>query len=205
MPSILNNFQKRLVHQLIEVEYPSLVTISRPDFIQIIDYDEDREKAVREQRMTRAQERAWKQIGFRWIVEALIGGDLSHLDPFCFGSIMNSSTAVELQVSLHEFSYKLQQRLKSHRPVLVGHNLFTDVVYLYRCFLGPLPDKLDQFQAIIHEMFPILMDTKYMATHDCGSIIPKSSLSEINDNLLHIKTPKISAENAPSCIVVPSS
>ncbi|KAE8134383.1 ribonuclease H-like domain-containing protein [Aspergillus pseudotamarii] len=191
MPSILNNFQKRLVHQLIEVEYPSLVTISRPAFIQVIDYDEDREKAIREQRMTRAQERVWTQIGFRWIVEALTGGDLSHLDPFCFGSIMNSSIAVEPQVSLHEFSDNLQQRLKSHRPVLVGHNLFTDVVYLYRCFFGPLPDKLDQFQAIIQEMFPILMDTKYMATHDCGSITPKSSLSEINDKLLHIKTPKI--------------
>ncbi|KAK6815330.1 hypothetical protein RU639_008836 [Aspergillus parasiticus] len=198
MPSVLNNFQKRLVHQLIEVEYPSLVTISRPAFIQVIDYDEDREKAIQEQRMARAQERVWKQIGFRWIVEALSGGDLSHLDPFCFGSIMNSSTAVEPRVSLHEFAEKLQQRLRTHRPVLVGHNLFTDVVYLYRCFFGPLPDKLEEFQAMVHDMFPILMDTKYMATHDCGSITPKSSLSEINDNLLHIKTPKISVHEQHS-------
>ncbi|QMW31827.1 hypothetical protein G4B84_007208 [Aspergillus flavus NRRL3357] len=198
MPSVLNNFQKRLVHQLIEVEYPSLVTISRPAFIQVIDYDEDREKAIQEQRMARARERVWKQIGFRWIVEALSGGDLSHLDPFCFGSIMNSSTVVEPQVSLHGFSEKLQQRLRTHRPVLVGHNLFTDVVYLYRCFFGPLPDKLEEFQAIVHHMFPILMDTKYMATHDCGSITPKSSLSEINDNLLHIKTPKISVHEQHS-------
>ncbi|KAB8253040.1 39S mitochondrial ribosomal protein L46-domain-containing protein [Aspergillus flavus] len=148
--------------------------------------------------MARARERVWKQIGFRWIVEALSGGDLSHLDPFCFGSIMNSSTVVEPQVSLHGFSEKLQQRLRTHRPVLVGHNLFTDVVYLYRCFFGPLPDKLEEFQAIVHHMFPILMDTKYMATHDCGSITPKSSLSEINDNLLHIKTPKISVHEQHS-------
>ncbi|KAE8371372.1 ribonuclease H-like domain-containing protein [Aspergillus bertholletiae] len=191
MPTVLNNFQKRLVHQLIEVEYPSLVTISRPAFIQIIDYDEDRERALREQRMTRAQERVRKQIGFRWIMEALSGGDLSHLDPFCFVSIMNSTRAVEPQTSLHGFFDKLQKCLKTRRPVLVGHNLFTDVVYLYRCFFGSLPDKLEEFQAVVHELFPILMDTKYMATHDCGSIIPKSSLSEINDNLLHIKTPKI--------------
>ncbi|KAK1147126.1 hypothetical protein N8T08_001865 [Aspergillus melleus] len=45
MPSTLNNYRKRLVHQLIEVEYPSLVTISHPTFIQVIDYDEEREKA----------------------------------------------------------------------------------------------------------------------------------------------------------------
>ncbi|KNG89531.1 hypothetical protein ANOM_001903 [Aspergillus nomiae NRRL 13137] len=191
MPSVLNNFQKRLVHQLIEVEYPSLVTISRPAFIQVIDYDEDREKATREQRMARAREQVRRQIGFRWIMEALSGGDLSDIGPFCFGGIMKNSRAVEPQVSLHEFSDKLQQCLKTRRPVLVGHNLFTDVVYLYRCFFGLLPDKLEEFQAIAHEMFPILMDTKYMATHDCGSIIPKSSLSEINDNLLHINTPNI--------------
>ncbi|KAB8239169.1 ribonuclease H-like domain-containing protein [Aspergillus alliaceus] len=191
LPSALNNFQKRLVHQLIEVEYPALVTISKPAFIQVIDYDEEREKAIREQRMARVQERIWKQTGFRWVVEALAGGDLTPLDPFSFVGIMDSSTAVEPQTSLKDFSNKLKQRLKDHRPVLVGHNLFTDLLYLYRCFFGPLPGKVEDFQAMAHEMFPVLMDTKYMATHDCGSIIPKSSLSEINDKLLQIKIPTI--------------
>ncbi|KAE8349978.1 ribonuclease H-like domain-containing protein [Aspergillus coremiiformis] len=191
MPPSLNNFQKRLVHQLIEVEYPSLVTVGKPSFIQIIDYDEDREKVIREQRMARVQERIYNQRGFRWVMEALAGGDLTDLDPFCFASIMDSSTAVEPQATVKEFSEKLKQRLKTHRPVLVGHNLFTDLVYLYRCFFGPLPDKMEDFEAKVHEMFPVVMDTKYMATHDCGSITPRSSLSEINDSLLQIKTPKI--------------
>ncbi|KAF5866425.1 hypothetical protein ETB97_011977 [Aspergillus alliaceus] len=118
LPSALNNFQKRLVHQLIEVEYPALVTISKPAFIQVIDYDEEREKAIREQRMARVQERIWKQTGFRWVVEALAGGDLTPLDPFSFVGIMDSSTAVEPQTSLKDFSNKLKQRLKDHRPVL---------------------------------------------------------------------------------------
>jgi poly(A)-specific ribonuclease len=192
LPSALNRFQKRLVHQLIEVEYPSLVTISRPDFIQIIDYDEERERSVREQRVTRVRERTWKQTGFRWVAEALAGGDLTNLDSGYFIGIMASSAAVEPKYPLNEFSDKLKQRLKEHRPVLVGHNLFSDLIYFYRCFFGPLPSKVEEFQSMAHELFPVLMDTKYMATHNCGSINPTSSLSELNENLAKKAIPKIS-------------
>ncbi|KAF4219726.1 hypothetical protein CNMCM8980_007556 [Aspergillus fumigatiaffinis] len=192
LPSALNRFQKRLVHQLIEVEYPSLVTISRPDFIQIIDYNEERERSVREQRVTRVRERTWKQTGFRWVAEALAGGDLTNLDSGYFIGIMASSAAVEPKYPLNEFSDKLKQRLKEHRPVLVGHNLFSDLIYFCRCFFGPLPSKVEEFQSMAHELFPVLMDTKYMATHNCGSINPRSSLSELNENLAKKAIPKIS-------------
>ncbi|PKX99583.1 CAF1 family ribonuclease [Aspergillus novofumigatus IBT 16806] len=192
LPSALNRFQKRLVHQLIEVEYPSLVTISRPDFIQIIDYNEERERSVREQRVTRVRERAWKQTGFRWVAEALAGGDLTNLDSGYLIGIMASSAAVESKYPLNEFSDKLKQRLKEHRPVLVGHNLFSDLIYFCRCFFGPLPSKVEEFQSMAHELFPVLMDTKYMATHNCGSINPRSSLSELNENLAKKAIPKIS-------------
>ncbi|EAW14551.1 CAF1 family ribonuclease [Aspergillus clavatus NRRL 1] len=190
LPSTLNRFQKRLVHQLIEVEYPSLVTISNPGFIQIIDYDEERERSLREQRLNRVQERIWKQTGFRWIAEALAGGDLSNLDTSFFIGIMSNSAAVKPIYSLREFSEKLRERLQEHRPVL-GHNIFSDLIYFYRCFFGPLPDKVEDFQSTMHELFPVLMDTKYMATHNCGSINPRSSLPEINDSLSKRATPKI--------------
>ncbi|PYI04357.1 CAF1 family ribonuclease [Aspergillus sclerotiicarbonarius CBS 121057] len=189
MPSEINRFQKRLIHQLIEVEYPNLVTVSRPTFIQIIDYDEEREKAVRDQRVKWVQERIWKHTGFRWVAEALAGGDLTNLEPFCFINLMSSSN--NPQISLKDFSDGVKQRLRDNRPVLVGHNLFTDLIYFYRCFFGPLPDRVEDFQALAHKLFPVLMDTKYMATHDCGSINPKSSLQEINDSLAEIPTPTI--------------
>lgn len=192
MPSTLNNYQKRLVHQLIEVEYPSLVTIGYPTFIQIIDYDEKREKAVRDQRMKQTRERVSKQIGFRWVAEAMAGGDLEHLDPYCFRTTMSTSTAVKPQASLRDFSDKMKQKLQTHRPILVGHNLFVDLVYFCRCFFGPLPENVQDFQTMVHKMFPVTVDTKYLATHQCGSIIPRSSLSEINEKLLQTATPKIS-------------
>ncbi|RAL14819.1 mitochondrial 54S ribosomal mL46 domain-containing protein [Aspergillus homomorphus CBS 101889] len=191
MPVEINRFQKRLIHQLIEVEYPSLTTIGKQGFVQIIDYDEEREKAVHEQRIQFVQEKAWKQRGFRWIAEALAGGDLTKLGPHYFINIMEGLPG-RLKGSLKDFSDRIKRRLQTNRPVLVGHNLFTDLIYFCRCFFGPLPDRVEDFQAMAHQMFPVLMDTKYMATHDCGSINPTSSLQEINDNLVAIPYPRIS-------------
>lgn len=178
------------------MEYPSLVTISRPKFIQIVDYDENREKAARDQKLIWTQERVGRQIGFRWIAEALAGGNLSNLSPGFFRAIlMDPSTLTPIQ-DLTGFSERLKQQIKANRPILVGHNLFADLVYFCRCFFGPLPDKVEDFQAMAHELFPTLVDTKYLATHDCGSINPRSSLTEINASLARVAGPGISRDPA---------
>ncbi|KAL3473972.1 CAF1 family ribonuclease [Aspergillus californicus] len=190
MPSALNRFQKRLVHQLIEVEYPGFVTIGRPSWVQIIEYDEDREKMVRDNRVQWMRDRVWKETGFRWVAEALAGGDLSHLGPQYFHT-MKANTLSHGQ-SLEGFADQFKEQLKSHRPALVGHNLFTDLIYFFRCFFGSLPERVEDFQSMVHEHFPVLIDTKYLATHDCGSINPTSSLQEINDSLLKIPKPTMS-------------
>ncbi|KAL4780168.1 ribonuclease H-like domain-containing protein [Aspergillus varians] len=192
MPSVLNRFQKRLVHQLVEVEYPGLVTIGRPAFVQIIDYNEKREKAVRDKRVQWIRERVWKETGFRWIAEALAGGDLSNLSPNYFSGIRSNTRPTAQGETLNAFVDNFKQRLKAHRPVLVGHNLFTDLIYFFQCFFGPLPDRVEDFQSMVHEHFPVFIDTKYLATHDCGSINPTSSLQELNDKLLQIPKPEIS-------------
>jgi hypothetical protein len=195
MPLTLNKFHKSLVHRLIEVEYKSLVSVSKPSFVQIIEYDEGREKAVIEQRLKRTKERILAQRGFRWIVEALVGGDLSDLHARLFTDRLESLSAQYggrmPGQTVDEFSAHLLQRLKDSRPVLVGHNLFTDLIYLYRNFLGPLPETVAEFQRKVHELFPTVVDTKYMATHNCGSINPKSSLAEINESMMKLPTPAI--------------
>jgi poly(A)-specific ribonuclease len=38
------------------------------------------------------------------------------------------------------------------------------VVNLYRCFIGDLPEDVGEFRAKLNEMFPLVIDTKYMAT-----------------------------------------
>ena len=166
------------------------MTISERSFIQIIGYDESREKAVRDQRVKWTKERLVKQTGFRWIAEALTGGDLSNLSSGYFKNIVMNSRALPSVPKPDRFSDMMKQKLKSNQPVLVGHNLFTDLVYFCRCFFGPLPERVEDFQVLAHELFPTVIDTKYMATHDCGSINPTSSLREICDGLARISIPK---------------
>jgi hypothetical protein len=187
----INNFQKRLVHQLVRNEYPSLISIGKSMFIQIIPYDKTREERVQEGKVRQVQERVSKQTGFRWVVEGMVGGDLSNLDPICFLGVMASSAVVHGE-ALVKYAGDLQMRLKSTRPALVGHNLFTDLVNFYRCFIGNLPNRVEEFQAVIHALFPVVIDTKYMATCNSGSARTPSSLTEINESLIDMKNPKIS-------------
>jgi poly(A)-specific ribonuclease len=186
----LNGFQKRLVHQLVRAEFPGLVTISRPGFIQIIEFDQAREDAQKAWQMRRVEERISKQVGFRWVVEAMCGGNLSNLEARFFpGNQEGQNHKDEGPSNLKNFK-NVRSRLKLKRTVLVGHNLFTDLVNFYRCFFGPLPDLAEDFQTRIHELFPVVIDTKYLATHNCGLINPKSSLEEIESGLRQLKTPK---------------
>lgn len=192
----LNSYQKRLVHQLVRAEYPDLVSVGRRTFVQIIPHDEQRERGVLEGRLKALEDRIARQTGFRWIVEALIGGDLSKLDPWYFASVIDDPDGVSVN-AVTDYSRKLQDTLKSQRPTLVGHNIFVDLVYLYRTFIGPLPDRVEVFQQKIHGLFPLIVDTKYMETYNCGSSKASSSLEEVNARLKMRMTPTI-GEYVPS-------
>lgn len=187
----LNNYQKRLVHQLVRSEYPDFVSLGRQTFVQVVRYDEKREQGVQESRMKALDARIAKQTGFRWIVEALVGGgDLSKIDPWCFTSVIDDPAGVDV-ISVTDYSRRIQDKLKSRQPVLIGHNLFVDLVYFYRTFIGPLPDSVEEFQQAIHALFPLVVDTKFMATHNCGSSKASSSLEEVNGGLSKRETPVI--------------
>ena len=179
----LNNFHKRLVHQLVRSDYPDLVTISRPTFIQIVTYDKEREDKIKQGRLRNLEEQLSRQIGFRWLVEAMIQGDLSGIDCKNFARGGDGQPAF---VNLDKVQKELDavtNVLRDKPTVLVGHNLFTDLVNIYRCFLGPLPTRVKDFQREMNRIFPMIIDTKYLATHNCGSISPKSSLGEIEAGL----------------------
>jgi poly(A)-specific ribonuclease len=122
-------------------------------------------------------------MGFRWIAEALTGGDLSKLDPKNFSHLVGEPKGITKERALKGFTETFRQQLKRCRPVLVGHNLFIDLIYFCECFFGNLPERVEDFVDFVHELFPLLIDTKYMATHECGSINPSSSLAELHDTL----------------------
>lgn len=172
----LNNYQKRLIHQYVRAKHPDLVTEGRGGFIQIAAYDREREISEQQYRATRFQEILGRQIGLRWLIEAICGGDISAIDL--------SSFYPGVKVSMAADFVSLREQLSGQSTVLVGHNVFLDLIYFYVCFFGPLPDKVEDFQKIIHELFPRIIDTKYLATHNIANpALARSSLEDLSDKL----------------------
>lgn len=180
----LTRFERRLVHQLVRAEYPSLITTPSRGLIRIMKFDQEREDRIKAERLREAKDRVDKQTGFRWIVEALAGNTPSQMDVKQFAVTPETGMPVLADLDFLRSRYvAAQQQIKGKKKVLVGHNMFLDLIYLYRTFFGPLPDTAQEFFDIIHELFPVVIDTKYMATHNCGDINPRSSLQEIADQL----------------------
>lgn len=180
----LSRFERRLVHQLVRAEFPSFVTVPFKGNIRILHFDKEREDRFEANRLKDARESINRQTGFRWIIEALAGNPPTHLDVKQFA--VNPATGEPAFVNLDTLKDKYweAQRLSLRKKtVLVGHNMFLDLIYLYKTFIGPLPDHVDEFIALIHDLFPLIVDTKYMATHNCGDINPRSSLEEIAEQL----------------------
>ncbi|KAL9603936.1 MAG: hypothetical protein Q9219_000874 [cf. Caloplaca sp. 3 TL-2023] len=175
----LNSYHKRLVHQYIRTAHPDLVTISRQGFIQIVAYDNDRETADQKYRARMFDERLTRQIGLRWLIEAICGGDLSPINPNSFYTTVKARQ----ERAAAEF-IKVRDQLEGKSTVLVGHNFFLDLIYFHACFFGPLPDRVEDFQRTIHGLFPRIIDTKYLATHkNDESALARSSLEELHAKL----------------------
>ncbi|KAF2629460.1 CAF1-domain-containing protein [Macroventuria anomochaeta] len=179
----ISRFEKRLVHQLVRAEFPDAVAIGRQDCIRVLPFDAAREAENTRRIKTRVREQIARQTGFRWIFEALVGGEINNDLLYILRSNGPSDHRDRFDRAL--------ARLKKGKPVLVGHNMFTDIVYLYRTFVGPLPDTLDEFNTSLHELFPKIIDTKYLATHAEGDLNASPTLEEIAKGLQEQPLPSI--------------
>ena len=170
----LNRYQKRLIHQLVRAEYPDLTTSSRDDCVQLLPFDNEREAAHRDRRLLGFGKTLTSQIGVRWIVEAICS-DVNRVIPsdhqseisspqFFHDVIMSQDVIGYASLESHKTQYK---NLIEKTSMLVGHNLFIDLIYLFACFFGQLPDRVEEFQARVAVIFPLIVDTKYVADIVC--------------------------------------
>ncbi|KAF9178538.1 hypothetical protein BGZ51_007610 [Haplosporangium sp. Z 767] len=53
--------------------------------------------------------------------------------------------------------------LSACKKPIVGHNIVIDLAYILAQFVGPLPPTLEEYKKMIHDTFPIVMDTKYVS------------------------------------------
>lgn len=184
------------VHQLVRAEFRDLVTMGRSECIRIVCYDELREEDHKRRVKHRVKENIAKQTGFRWILEAMAAdGDLHQADPRCFGRHTSNYIMAEVSNSQERFD-RAHDRLHKQKPVLVGHNMFTDLVYFYRTFVGQLPDTLEEFCAELHRLFPRIVDTKFLATHAEGDLNASPNLQEVAEKLVEQPLPDIVTHSA---------
>ncbi|EEQ31090.1 conserved hypothetical protein [Microsporum canis CBS 113480] len=200
LPLELDNYQKRLVHQIINSEYPGYVSVGKKSFVQIIPYDAERENKVTEKKLQIVRANITSQKGLSWVIEALTGGELARLDLRLLWRPDGMFTAAEGSM-LTKRSEALREKLRAGPPVLVGHNLFTDLVNFYKCFIGDLPGRVEDFQQAIHELFPVVVDTKYMATH--GGVLRDafSALSKLNETLGAREVPNFETDSEHSAYI----
>lgn len=191
-PKMLTSFDRRLVHQLVRAEYPQFMTIARDNTVVIKLLDAEREKRYQEGKMGQLKQKISQQTGFRWVFEALCGGNFNGIDYTMFAK--DPATGESRFCDIDDYSARLnraKQCLQRRKPPLVGHNVFQDLVYLYKTFVGTLPPTVSEFCTLLHQMFPTIVDTKYLATHNCGDLNPSSSLGEIEAELRPLRTPEI--------------
>ncbi|KXT11067.1 hypothetical protein AC579_8543 [Pseudocercospora musae] len=187
--------EKRLVHQLVRAEFPELVTLGRRNFVQIVKFDQEREHRIAVERRERFEAQIDRQKGFRWIIEAMHGSNIATLDLMeCAKDAITGEPIFADMDTLKANFFRAQNLLRGCPRVIVGHNCFLDMVYIYHTFIGPLPDTVGEFQQKLHELWPMLIDTKYMSTHNCGDIPPMSSLEQIADQLKHLETPVVETD-----------
>lgn len=141
----------------------------------------------------------------RWLAEAMCPDvdrvlPEERVPPYASGNLAALATATfppmemtdeERESHVLRFA-ELCKTLKEKRTVLVGHNLFLDLIYFFIFFFGPLPDRVEGFQKTIAQLFPLVFDTKYLADKiNDNSPLYKSSLQEIDQELSKLPVPII--------------
>ena len=131
------------------------------------------------------------QIGLRYLFDGMTYGDsLQNIDILsCFTPNTAPRTYGDQQKVLEQFE-EVKERLQKP-TVLVGHNVFTDLVNFYACFIGPLPEKVEDFQKQIHSLFPLVIDTKYLAAQLGRTSGLRSRLTELHYELKDMPLPRV--------------
>ena len=130
----LNGFQKRLVHQIIRSEFPDIVSIPKPDFVQLLAYDRKREEAEAEKKNFSFEKILASQVGLRWVVEGLcpsvndvlppeytppkVSGDLRAVRGLNYPSVMVTGDQREAYDSQFD---EILAGLSQKMTVIVGH------------------------------------------------------------------------------------
>ncbi|KAI0975987.1 CAF1-domain-containing protein [Xylaria arbuscula] len=161
----LSILEIRIIEQLLREDFPSLAIKTTPTGCMFVTGADP--KKIAELQLLNA-EAIERHIGIRHLFDALAGRDFASSVRSCWP--MSSQLSSETHPHGHSTQgfnsisdmKKVESILKNKRSILVGHNLFYDLAFIYRTFFGTLPETVDEFLSTLHQLFPRLVDTKYM-------------------------------------------
>ena len=174
----------------------------------MVPFDRNREDAQLQRKIAWFENNLARQVGIRWLAEALCPDVDTVLPkqcapPFASGNLAALAALTYPPMNMtdeerdsHTLRFAdLAKTLKEKRTFLVGHNLFLDLIYFFTFFFGPLPDRVEDFQKTIAQIFPLVFDTKYLADKiNDNSPSYKSSLQEIDQELSMLPVPIIGTD-----------
>ncbi|KAK5256862.1 hypothetical protein LTR40_009965, partial [Exophiala xenobiotica] len=74
IPSELSRYQVRLTHQIVRSEWPKLKTRGMGHFVQITKPTDEQQATYRDMRAQNREREIAHAVGFRWVIEAIMGG-----------------------------------------------------------------------------------------------------------------------------------
>lgn len=169
----LNGWQKRLVHDLLQDQFPELQAVARYGgaYMEILDSSGQISHITKTKRVQTIR----KHIGARTLWDAICGRPF--IDNIDLRLLLHGG---EDPIKVHHVKAELmeyERRLKNKGPIVVGHNILMDLCFLHRRFLGGLPKSLQEFRALTREMIPRIVDTKYLFTRGGDEMSPDYSLA----------------------------
>ena len=174
-----------------KAEFPHLASHNLTGYVRVNFRDTHREAAIAKYNAGNFEATLQRQIGLRYLFDGMIHSD--GLENFnilsCFTRKTAPKTHGDQQRVVEQFK-EVKEKLR--RPtVLVGHNVFTDLVNFYACFIGPLPATVEGFQKDIHSFFPLIIDTKYLAAQLGKTSGLRSSLTGLDLELKDMPLPRV--------------
>ncbi|KAI1116107.1 CAF1-domain-containing protein [Nemania sp. NC0429] len=180
----LSSLEIKIIHSIVQKDFPFLVAmISDTGVANVVWANPGQEVVVQHMNTMEVN----KYIGIRNVIDALAGEDFAKniapdWFPLCtynwgIARVHGSNRPGFSDVSDMQ---QVQAILKNQSPILVGHNLFYDLAFIYRTFFGRLPDTLDEFLSAIHKLFPRIIDTKYMFNKSQPNGDPTLSLQSLH-------------------------
>jgi len=173
-----NSFLRRSLYEKINLDYPYLALETQDQQIRVWRLtDEERER--RNQRLL--------VEGYKKLIESKIGAQRIFLAlvKACSGEpIANVAEHVILAPDANEAMMKFTngKRISNRKIPLVVHNGLMDLLFLMTHFHSPkLPDNWSECKRLLHSHFPVVYDTKILASDYClrNNITRRTRLEDV--------------------------